>query len=279
MKSWEAIDFIRSSILVYNETESLEHAFIVVEEMFGMQKTDVLANRHIANYDEGKVKTIIERINAFEPIQYITGFADFYGRKFIVRKGVLIPRPETEELADLLIKENSAYPSLTILDIGTGSGCIAITLAKEMPFCKLMATDISVEALEIAAENAAWLNADIEFFKLDISNETAFPRKLDIIVSNPPYIEQKEKVQMRENVLEYEPDIALFAPESDPLFFYRKILEFARLNLNPHGKIYFEINERFGTAVKALLEENNFGNIHVINDIHGKNRIVTGERL
>jgi len=279
LKSWEAIDFIRSSILVYNETESLEHAFIVVEEMFGMQKTDVLANRHIANYDEGKVKTIIERINAFEPIQYITGFADFYGRKFIVRKGVLIPRPETEELADLLIKENSAYPSLTILDIGTGSGCIAITLAKEMPFCKLMATDISVEALEIAAENAAWLNADIEFFKLDISNETAFPRKLDIIVSNPPYIEQKEKVQMRENVLEYEPDIALFAPESDPLFFYRKILEFARLNLNPHGKIYFEINERFGTAVKALLEENNFGNIHVINDIHGKNRIVTGERL
>jgi release factor glutamine methyltransferase len=208
-----------------------------------------------------------------KPIQYILGEAPFYGREFKVNASVLIPRNETEELVHLIIKENKKL-NLRILDIGTGSGCIPISLALEIPSSKTFALDISKEALEVAKDNAKKHEESIIFFQVDILNEDIPVKDLDIIVSNPPYVCESEKSLMHENVLNFEPHLALFVKDNDPLVFYKIIAKKAKSALKSSGKLYFEINEAFGEKVQYLLEEQGYREISIIQDLNNKDRIV-----
>ncbi len=212
-----------------------------------------------------------------KPVQYILGYAWFMDMKLMVNSSVLIPRQETEELVHIVYKENRGKLS-KVLDIGTGSGCIAISLSLKMKNAKISGTDISKEALRIAKMNAENLKADVHFFNDDIldPDDTKYPDRLDIIVSNPPYVTLSEKKHISPNVLNYEPGTALFVSDKNPLKYYRKILTFAQEKLTNKGKVYFEINEKYGQEIKDLFEENNFAEIRIISDIHGKNRIATG---
>jgi release factor glutamine methyltransferase len=268
---------IVEGITIYDSRESQSIAYWFLEEKFGLKRADILADKTI-EIDQETIRQFIERINAHEPLQYILGKTWFYGLPFHVRSGALIPRPETEELVDLVIKDHKGKEGLNILDIGTGSGCIAVSLAANMLSCSISAMDISADALQIASENATMNKVSVQYIQHDISLDWKGEEKLDIIVSNPPYIERPETELMRQNVLKFEPDLALFAPENDPLFFYRTILEFAVIHLNSNGKIYFEINERFGEETKVLMEEFGFQNIDVLKDLNGKDRMVKGDR-
>lgn len=225
-----------------------------------------------------KFNFAVKDLKKNKPIQYILGKADFYGLKFKVTPDVLIPRQETEELVHLIIKENQG--ETTILDVGTGSGCIPIVLKKKIPAANVVAMDISEKALEIAKQNASLNNVDVEFIQQDIlSPVNVFLQsgiKFDIIVSNPPYVRESEKVQMHANVLENEPHIALFVGDHEPLLFYKAIAEMALKQLRPGGKIYFEINEALGLETKKMLEEKGFKNVVIVNDINNKNRILRG---
>jgi release factor glutamine methyltransferase len=275
-KAKTLLSYIVERITIYDSRESQSIAYWFLEEKFGLKRADILADKTI-ELDQEIINQFIERINNHEPLQYILKKTWFYGLPFNVRTGVLIPRPETEELVDLIIKDHKGKEGLNILDIGTGSGCIAVSLAANMPSCSISAMDISADALQIASENAVLNKAPVLFIQHDISQDCKGEEKFDIIVSNPPYIERPETELMRQNVLKFEPDLALFAPESDPLFFYRKVLEFAVLHLNSNGRIYFEINERFGEETKVLMEEFGFQNIDVLKDLNGKDRMVKGE--
>jgi release factor glutamine methyltransferase len=195
-----------------------------------------------------------------------------------VNESVLIPRPETEELVDWIRNENDLNKNLQILDIGTGSGCIAISLKHEFPFATVDAFDISNEALETARKNAAQNGLEVNFSEVDILNAPAFDKKWDIIVSNPPYVLENEKLQMHSNVLEYEPHLALFVPDNDPLLFYREIALFAKKQLNANGKLYFEINRAYGQATVDMLSELGFQHIELRKDISGNDRMVRGEK-
>ena len=214
------------------------------------------------------------RVNEFEPIQYIFQTAYFYGRDFFVRPGVLIPRPETEELVHLIISENKGVKAPIIVDIGSGSGCIGVTLAAELPGSTVYSLDVSEVALEVSKKNAELHKVGISVEKYDIAEKADFPVRLDIVVSNPPYVTQQDKEKMSDNVLKYEPYLALFAPETDPLFFYKRISQFAATNLKPGGKLYFEINQLFGSEVKEILDDAGFSEVRIISDIHQNERIV-----
>jgi len=207
------------------------------------------------------------------PIQYILGETEFYGLKFRLTPDVLIPRPETEELVDWIIKE-TAPGKISILDIGTGSGCIAINLAKHFPDAKVFAIDISSKALAVAEENARLNQVQVDFFQVDVLND-AIPDKLwDVIVSNPPYVRNSEKEKMQANVLDYEPHTALFVTDEEPLLFYRKIAEISKTHLVPNGSLYFEINEAYGMEVIKLLETLGFKKVTLKKDFFGKDRMV-----
>lgn len=216
-----------------------------------------------------------ERLKSGEPIQYILGKAPFYGREFLVSPATLIPRNETEELVHLIIKENP-QPGLKLLDIGTGTGCIPITLGLEMKNPEVFAVDISEEALQIARQNGDALAADMIFMNCDILSETPSVPQLDILVSNPPYIPELQKQEMHRNVLEFEPELALFVPDDDPLLFYRAIAKKGKQLLKPDGKLYFEINEEFGEEIDSLLSQLGYFDIQIIKDLNGKNRIAKG---
>lgn len=230
-----------------------------------------------------KFNFAVKDLKKERPLQYILGKADFYGLEFTVNEHVLIPRPETEELVDLIIRDVKAAHSpaaISILDIGTGSGCIAITLKKNLPAATVSALDVSGKALQTARENAIKNNTEIHFIQgdvlspaLDFSSE-----KYDIVVSNPPYIRFSEKEQMKKNVLEYEPHLALFVESDDPLLFYRKIADLALKILKAGGEIYFEINEAFGKEAQELLVSKGFKNVMLIKDMSDKNRILRGTR-
>lgn len=217
-----------------------------------------------------------EKLKSNEPIQYILGHGPFYGRDFLVTEDTLIPRNETEELVHLIIKENPK-PNLRVLDIGTGTGCIPITLALEMNSPEVYAIDISEKALEVSYENAENLHTKVNFSKCDILKEKPQVADLDILVSNPPYIPLAEKGQMHRNVMDFEPDLALFVSDSDPLIFYRTISEIGKQLLKTTGKIYFEINERFGKEVSEVMVASGYQNVRVIKDLNGKDRIVAGQ--
>lgn len=229
------------------------------------------------------IQEIVERLKQMEPIQYALGVADFYGMEFEVNPSVLIPRPETEELCELVIRESKKREN-RILDIGTGSGCIAITLCKHLKQAEAIAIDISEEALQVARRNAkrnqialttlTFMQADI--FKPDV--EWSFRGYFDTIVSNPPYVMEKEKAEMERNVLDYEPALALFVPDNDPMLYYRRIAAIGQKKLSHGGKIYVEINAQCGEQVAEILKQELYKNIKIIQDLSGKDRIVKAIR-
>lgn len=223
-----------------------------------------------------KIDKIIERLQKFEPIQYILGETEFYGLPYVVNQNVLIPRPETEELVELILNENKS-DSLSILDIGTGSGCIAISLKKHLPNSIVEGWDISTGALKVAMLNSKKNLTDVIFNQVDILSDYPDKMTFDVIVSNPPYVLDSEKSDMHTNVLGYEPHTALFVPDNDPLLFYNRIADVATQLLTNGGKLYFEINRMKGQEISQMLESKNFSNIQLIKDISGNDRIVKAE--
>jgi len=268
-------DFLSRIQLNESRDEILAIARIIFEDFLSISQTDLLSGKVIEVAPE-KVKRLddmLNRINTGEPVQYVLGHASFYGRKFSVNPSVLIPRPETEELVSQVLQHS---PIQSILDIGTGSGCIPITVACEKPMTSVYATDISLAALSIAARNAASFQAKVEFWQHDILRDEIPFTKLDVIVSNPPYVADSERQQMKRQVLDHEPHLALFVSDADPLLFYRVISAKAKLALRAGGAVMFEVNERYGNEVAALIGANDYRNVQVIKDVSGKERIVKG---
>jgi release factor glutamine methyltransferase len=273
-------DFIANITLKERSDEIKSIAHLVFAKILRLDRTDILAAKPVTLTPEQEedLYAIAQRINKHEPVQYILGEAEFFGHVFKVNASVLIPRPETEFLiheilhyANLQKKHN-----LKILDIGTGSGCIPITLKKELPEASVTATDISLDALIVAKENAATLHAPVDFIHHDILAQDIPQSDLDVVVSNPPYIAQAEETAMNSNVLQYEPHLALFVPDDDALKFYKAIAVKAREVLVQGGLLIVEINERFGYETAALLKANQFHHVTIIKDLDGKDRIVKG---
>lgn len=237
------------------------------------------ADEPVPDEAEASVQEAVRRLRAHEPIQYIIGEAEFGGRTFRVSPGVLIPRPETVELVRLVAKTEAHRP-VRILDIGTGSGCIAISLAAELPEAQVSGLDVSEEALRIARMNAERNQVSVRWIHQDILDEEA-DRALgvyDCMVSNPPYIMEKEKVAMARNVLDYEPKEALFVPDDDPLLFYRRIAQLGKAHLCEGGTLYFEINEQCGAQMQRLLSEMGYREIRLIQDFYGKDRMIKASK-
>jgi len=252
------------------EIESI--VYLVLHSLFGLRREHIIAQKELT-YDESELDAIIKRINSYEPIQYILQEAEFYGRLFCVDKNVLIPRPETEILIDEVIAFAKGR-SLKIVDIGTGSGCIAVTLACELPDAVVVATDINNGAIEVAHKNSLTFNTFIEFFVHDVLEEDLPVGEVDIIVSNPPYIAKAESASMGKNVVEHEPHLALFVPDGNPLVFYRAIADRAKNDLKKGGAVFVEINERLGTEVQKVFIDHGF-TTKIIKDLDGKDRLVT----
>jgi len=234
----------------------------------------------IPGNEKKQIYTIVDRLAKMEPLQYILGETEFYSIPLKVNPSVLIPRPETEELADLVIHSKvRSHPSL--LDIGTGSGCIAIALAKHIPDAVVTAIDISEAALQTASKNAQQNKTTIRFLQADILNTAKttalFPEKFDLIVSNPPYVMEREKTSISANVLHYEPLSALFVPNDDPLLFYRAIANFALQKLAPQGMLFFEINPLCDTSIIDLLQKKGFSQAEILRDLSGKNRFISAK--
>ena len=261
---------------LYPETEIRNFSFLIIEKLTGFSRTEVYVNKNTLFSDEQQheIESFIEKLKKYVPIQYILGETEFYGLPFYVNESVLIPRPETEELVDWISKENDRSAELHLLDIGTGSGCIAIAIKHEFTNSTVDAFDISVDALETAQRNATLNNLNINFSKVDILNAPEFPTKWDIIVSNPPYITELEKDGMLPNVLDHEPHLALFVPDNDPLLFYRNIALFAQKHLKAGGKLYFEINREAGQPCIELLTQMGYREVEVRKDISGNDRMV-----
>uniref|UniRef100_UPI0032EF31DE peptide chain release factor N(5)-glutamine methyltransferase n=1 Tax=Ekhidna sp. TaxID=2608089 RepID=UPI0032EF31DE len=260
---------------VYDQREAENISYLLLEDLFGIRKADILAG-DLKGLDEKQLAQAVARLLDQEPIQYVTGVADFYGRKFLVQSGALIPRPETEELVDMILKEIKPE-NPRIMDIGVGSGCIAITLSLETGG-DVFGTDVSEEALGIARKNADSLGAKVTFFQHDILSKELPEKELDILVSNPPYIPQRERRQMNTNVTAHEPGLALFVPDDDPIIFYKRIADEGLKSLNKGGKLYFEIHEHFASEVKNYLEQIGYSEVTVHQDMQGKDRMVGGGR-
>jgi release factor glutamine methyltransferase len=270
-------DFV-SRIKTSDRDEAIAIAYLVFRDLGQLSRTDILADKPVSHFPLQKLEEVINELNYGKPIQYILGREDFYGRSFIVNNAVLIPRPETEELVKQVISVVKAnnWTKPKILDVGTGSGCIPITLALEIANSDVYATDISADALAVARKNASGLNASVQFFQHDILTEKLTISALDIITSNPPYIAASEKDLMNKNVLEFEPHLALFVSDQDPLIFYKALLSQAQATLKSGGLLIVEINERFGDEVKNLFDHEGFSNTIIIKDLSGKSRMVSG---
>lgn len=275
--------FRRELCDLYPPQESDQILSILFEASLGWSKAkihskmdSVLPEKEIAYFLHALLQ-----LKSGKPVQYITGMVEFSGVYIKVAPGVLIPRPETEELADLIYKDyrHLEFSEFSLLDIGTGSGCIAVSLAKRFEGLTVTGTDISPEALGIAEENASTNEAAVSFIKADILDKSSWTQfgTFDIIVSNPPYIPETDKKMMAVNVLEYEPHTALFVPDDDPLKFYRQIGLFGIHHLAKPGTLYLEIHERFGNEVKELLQSMGYERVLVIKDIHEKDRFVKAE--
>jgi len=279
----EAKIYIRRKLSgLYHENEITSFIKIIFFDIFSLDSIQMIAKEdEILSENKSVVlKDIISRLENYEPLQYIIGHTEFYGLYFRVNKDVLIPRPETEELVDLIIKENSGTKKTKILDIGTGSGCIAITLAKNLHNSTVFALDVSDDVLRAAEINAFNNSVQITFIQGDIliNIDELREEKFDIIVSNPPYVRISEMQQMDLNVLDWEPELALFVDDNDPLVFYKAIAEFSKEHLNKTGKLYFEINEAFGKEIEQLLSKN-FENIQILKDLNGKDRFAAADGI
>lgn len=268
-----------NSLYSANEINSIFN--LIANHFFGFKPIDITINLNtiIAPEIFEQINSILDRLLLNEPIQYIIGKTSFYDHDFFVTKDVLIPRQETEELVNWIINDNKSTEKINILDIGTGSGCIPITLKCELPESSVYAIDISTEAIDIAKRNANLNNVEITFINKDILAEqnSVEATKFHIIVSNPPYITQTEKLLMEKNVLDHEPHIALFVDDNAPLIFYSAIANYSKLNLVKGGFLYFEINEAFGPETADMLIEKGFCDIELRKDINNKNRMIKAQ--
>ncbi len=280
-------EFVDALTGIYPPEELQSFFSILSEAHLGLSRIEVALqpNKEILEGEGLSFDRAIQQLKNFEPIQYIVGETEFFGLKFKVDRSVLIPRPETEELVNWIINETQSKET-TILDIGTGSGCIAITLAHQLTKTEVSAMDISKDALKIAKQNALTNKVNINFIELDViqfenSDELDFHKdsKFDLIVSNPPYVKASEKELMQANVLRYEPEIALFVEDEDPLLFYRRIAQLSKDYLKPEGVLFFEINEYLGKDMKEMLEIEGFNNIEIKKDVFEKDRMIKCKKL
>ena len=263
----------------YPDSEILSMVKLLLTQVFGMSVIELYAGKDncFSSNEQKQLEDILLRLQKYEPIQYIIGEEEFFGLPFEVNRHVLIPRPETGELVNWIIQENKDRQT-RILDIGTGSGCIAISLAKHMEKAEVTAWDVSVDALQVAARNCLRNGVEVKLEQKDVLRFEPSGEQFDVIVSNPPYITEKEKVEMEANVLEWEPDVALFVPDDSPLLFYRKIAELGMEMLAPDGKLYFEINRAYGKQTVDMLAELGYREIELRKDISQNDRMVKAER-
>ena len=275
----EAIEQLRIGLAGLAEPQEVQAMIrIICEDVFNYDQVDVALRQEseLPAFASERIADIIARLRRHEPLQYVVGHARFHGHQFKVTPAVLIPRPETEQLVDLIIDENPGS-DLRVLDMGTGSGCIAISLARALKFAVVDALDVSRDALAVARENATALKVKVRFFESDMLSPQP-PGRYDIIVSNPPYVCWSEREAMDRNVKDYEPGQALFVPDNDPLLFYKAIVPYAAQSLERGGRLYLEINQRFGNEVRQLLEHNGFDEVRILEDSFGNPRFVIGVR-
>ncbi len=280
VKNYKSI-FQEALFSLYDEKEIESFFYLVLEQFHNLKRIDLALNpeMEIKKSDITRWESVLSELKKQKPIQYILGETSFYGLRFLVNEDTLIPRPETEELVELIIKEKAKdirqKAIVKILDIGTGSGCIAISLAKNLPNAQVFALDVSAKALVIAKKNAELNTVNVTFIQKNILETADLEQQFDIIVSNPPYVRMLEKTEINPNVLEYEPHLALFVDDNDALLFYRKIAELARINLSENGSLYFEINQYLGKETVELLINLGFKNIELRKDIYGNNRMIS----
>lgn len=290
--------FIQELSSIYDAGEAESFFYLILEEKNQLKRIDLALNPDLT-FSDDEIQlwnSILEQLKKEIPVQYLLGKTSFYGLDFEVNENVLIPRPETEELVDWIIQSwrlEVRGTKLKVLDIGTGSGCIAISLAKNIPEAQVFAIDVSEKALATAQKNAVINQVEVNFIKTDILKvndleklptvilsgvEGHLPTPFDIIVSNPPYVRELEKQEIKKNVLDNEPHLALFVDDNDALIFYRKIAELALENLSPNGQLFFEINQYLGKEMIDLLEKMGFKNIELRKDIYGNDRMIKGTR-
>jgi len=265
---------------LYPKTEVRAFTRLIIEHVCKLDYTQqiLMQGMDLSEAQRKEITQIVERLKAFEPLQYIMGETDFCGLRLKLTPGVLIPRPETEELVQW-VSETGLPANSYVLDIGTGSGCIALALKKLFPSANVHAADVSEAALEVAKENALINNLDLDFIHADIVKwETLKWHSYDLVVSNPPYVRESEKKLMQPNVLQYEPETALFVSDDDPLIFYLHISDFAYKHLHPGGWLFFEINEQMGNKIALLLEKKGFNAIESRKDLFGKDRMLRCRR-
>jgi release factor glutamine methyltransferase len=269
--------FFNDELIGYYPDTEIESFFnLLSEDILNLKRIAISQNLYavVSGKKYERFQKAIAKLKNYEPIQYILGNTEFYGIIFEVNPSVLIPRPETEELVSWIIDNCKDSQDISVLDIGTGSGCIAISLAKNLKHAKVYALDVSEDALKLAKLNADKNEVDIEFIEADILDCDLGNIKFDVIVSNPPYVRELEKEAMSANVLNHEPPLALFVKDDDALLFYRKIAEISENILKPNGQLYLEINESLGEPTKELLANNSFNNIELKMDIFEKDRMI-----
>jgi release factor glutamine methyltransferase len=269
---------------LYPDLEIKSLAYLTLEFVCQKNRQSLLLgkDKQLSPNERNQVEEIVADLRKFKPIQYITGETEFYGRKFKVDENVLIPRPETEELVDWIVNlfsHQASQAKLSILDIGTGSGCIAVSLAAQFPSASVYALDISEQALEIAGQNAEKNEVKIQLIRHDILEGLPdyLPEKWDVVVSNPPYITPQEKISMSENVLNYEPHQALFVPQDKPLLFYEQIAGLALHRLKSTGNLFFETGSLYGEKTVAMLKEKGYRSVELIKDISGNDRMIRAQ--
>ena len=269
---------------IYEKDEVDSFFFILIDSIYKISRLQLALDTDLEIDNEAEILNALNDLKQEKPIQYILGETEFYGLPFNVNENTLIPRPETEELVDWIINETDKSKEINVLDIGTGSGCIAISLAANLPNAKVYALDVSVEALKVAQQNTLLNGVDVAFIEADILTNrhaelVSVSHKFDIIVSNPPYVREQEKIQMKPNVLNNEPHLALFVKDENPLLFYKAISDFSICNLNKNGSLFFEINEYLGNEMIQLLKANQFENIELKQDIFKKDRMIKGDLI
>ena len=270
--------FTQELASIFDEKEIESFFYIVLDAFHQLKRVNLVLNPDL-ELDSIQIlqwETVLSQLKEQKPIQYILGETEFFGLPFYVNENTLIPRPETEELVEWIIKDlkNERFKDLKILDIGTGSGCIAISLAKNLPNASVFAIDISEKALATAKKNAELNDVKVTFIQKNILETEDLTQQFDIIVSNPPYVRNLEKQEIHKNVLEYEPHLALFVEDNDALIFYKKIAKLATKNLSENGQLYFEINQYLGKEMIELLEKYDFKNIELKKDIYENDRMI-----
>jgi release factor glutamine methyltransferase len=268
--------FIQELKSIYDVAEVESFFFIVLEAFHDKKRIDLALNPdfEIDTIQLLQWETVLSQLKDQKPIQYILGETEFFGLRFYVDKNTLIPRPETEELVEWIIKDNANTKDFKILDIGTGSGCIAVSLAKNIPNATVFAIDVSEKALAVAKKNAQRNDVSVTFLEKNILETEDLDFQFDVIISNPPYVRHLEKAEIHQNVLAHEPHLALFVEDNDALLFYRKIAELAKKNLSKNGLLYFEINQYLGKEMVELLQQYDFKNIQLKKDVYGNDRMI-----